>query len=470
VDDSRPPALSRWLRHIEKSIASRKLLCDGQKILVAVSGGLDSMVLLHVLHQLAGARQWKLTVAHFNHQLRGAAGDEDERLVLQTARQLGLPALAGRADVAAAARAEGASLEMAGRKLRHDFLAQTARGRRIPAIALAHHADDQVELFFLRLLRGTGGRGLAGMQWRNPSPSDSSIALVRPLLDQTKEALREAAQAASVRFSEDATNASIDIHRNRVRHELLPLLRQHYQPRLSERVLRLMDLAGAEAEVVSGLAERWLAAKRRVQFDRLAVAVQRSVIYLQLLQMGPAPDFDLVERLRAHGGEPVSVGAEQWVARDASGLLRAHKMERMDFDRARIEMELTEGKGQVEFGGLEVRWKIIAVGTARCAVRTPQRGVPTVEYFDADKVGWKICLRHWQPGDRFQPIGMKSAQKLQDLFTDLKVPRAQRHRRMVAATDQGELFWVEGLRMAEGFKLEPKTVRRLQWRWRRLKL
>jgi tRNA(Ile)-lysidine synthase len=119
---------------------------------------------------------------------------------------------------------------------------------------------------------------------------------------------------------------------------------------------------------------------------------------------------------------------------------------------------------------LEVRWKIIAVGTARCAVRTPQRGVPTVEYFDADKVGWKICLRHWQPGDRFQPIGMKSAQKLQDLFTDLKVPRAQRHRRMVAATDQGELFWVEGLRMAEGFKLEPKTVRRLQWRWRRLKL
>src|SRR5580658_7351149 len=107
------------MRQIEKSIASRKLLSDGQSILVAVSGGLDSMVLLHVLHQLAVTHQWKLTVAHFNHQLRGAAGDQDEQWVLKTARQLGLKAVSGRADVAAAARAAGISPEMAGRTLRH---------------------------------------------------------------------------------------------------------------------------------------------------------------------------------------------------------------------------------------------------------------------------------------------------------------------------------------------------------------
>jgi tRNA(Ile)-lysidine synthase len=462
-DDSRNPALSRWLRHIEKNIVSRELLCDGQKILLAVSGGLDSMMLLHVLHQLAGTHQWQLTVAHFNHQLRGAAGDQDEQWVLQTARRLGLQAFSGRADVTAAARTAGLSLEMAGRALRHDFLARTARRQGIPVVALAHHADDQVELFFLRLLRGTGGRGLAGMQWRNPSPSDPSIALVRPLLDQTKDALREAAQAADVRFTEDATNASMDIHRNRVRHELLPLLRRHYQPRLSERVLRLMELAGAEAEVVTGLAERWLAAKRRAKFDRLAVAVQRRVIYAQLLQLGTSPDFDLVERLRAHGGEPVAVGTGQWVTRDADGLLRPHKIEALEFDSARLSMKLTEGKGEVEFGGLVLAWEIIEGPASGLA---PGRE-PNVEYFDADKIGGAVCLRHWQPGDRFQPIGMKSAQKLQDLFTDLKVPRGQRRRRIVAATSQDELFWVEGLRMAERFKLEPKTVRRLKWRWQR---
>jgi len=155
---SRTPVLSRWIREVEQSIASRELLRDGQKILLAVSGGLDSMLLLHLLRHLAGAHRWKLTVAHFNHQLRGPAADADERWVLQTARRLGLRAVSGRADVAAAARAAGISLEMAGRALRHDFLARMARKHRIPAVALAHHADDQVELFFLRLLRGTSGR------------------------------------------------------------------------------------------------------------------------------------------------------------------------------------------------------------------------------------------------------------------------------------------------------------------------
>ena len=121
-----------------------------------------------------------------------------------------------------------------------------------------------------------------------------------------------------------------------------------------------------------------------------------------------------------------------------------------------MHIELTDGKGQVEFGGLALEWEITK-WQRRPAAGTVMVRKPNVEYFDADKVGRKICLRHWQPGDRFQPIGMKSAQKLQDLFTDLKVPRGQRHRRVVAATDQGGLFWVEGLRMSEGFKLEPET-------------
>jgi tRNA(Ile)-lysidine synthase len=449
------------MRQVGKSIADRRLLRQGQKILVAVSGGLDSMVLLHVLRHLAGTEGWKLTVAHFNHQLRGKAGEADERWVRQTARAFKLPCFTGRGDVRAAARKEGISLEMAGRKLRHEFLARTARRLGIGTIALGHHADDQVELFFLRLLRGTGGQGLAGMQWSNASPGDPSIRLVRPLLDQTKDALREASQTAGVRYCEDATNAALDIERNRVRHELIPLLRRNYQARLEQRVLRLMDVAGAEAEVVAGLAARWLEGLRRKKFDRLAVAVQRRVIHKQLLRLGQAPDFDLVERLRLMPNTAVSVNAGQSVRRDAEGMVGLQKAAEVQFGSGCEKIALAKKSGRAVFGGLALLWEI-GKGGGR-----DSKPEANVEYFDADKVGERVCLRHWQPGDRFQPIGTRSARKLQDLFTNMKVPRSQRHRRVVAATIRGELFWVEGLRMSEGFKLGPETVRRLKWRWRR---
>ena len=128
------------------------MFCRGERILVAVSGGVDSMVLLAAMHELAGAAGWKLSVAHFNHQLRGRASAADERFVGQAAGKLGLPFYAGRGAVKSFAKKRGVSIEMAARELRHKFLAQTARRFKCPVVALAHHADDQVELFFLRLL------------------------------------------------------------------------------------------------------------------------------------------------------------------------------------------------------------------------------------------------------------------------------------------------------------------------------
>ena len=140
--------------------------------------------------RLRSKHRWKITVAHFNHQLRGRASDADEQLVRKTAARLKLPFVVGRADVKQFAAQSKVSVEMAARKLRHDFFARAARKRKISTVALAHHADDQVELFFLRLLRGAGGEGLAGMKWRSPSPADTKITLVRPLLDFSKRNLR----------------------------------------------------------------------------------------------------------------------------------------------------------------------------------------------------------------------------------------------------------------------------------------
>ena len=283
------------LQRIEQNIQNRRLLQRGQAVLVAVSGGLDSMALLHALHQLSSRHRWRLTVAHFNHQLRGRSSDADEKLVRQTAAAMGLPFVAGRANVREFAKRTKLSVEMAARKLRHDFFARTAKERKIRVIALAHHADDQVELFFLRVLRGAGGEGLAGMKWRSPSPVDSKIMLVRPLLDATRAELRGFARENKIRFREDATNTSLDLPRNRVRNELLPLLQRRYQPALTKTVLRLMEIVGAESDLVGETARQWLVSHKfgradllvgldarqrvptRLIFETLPVAVQRRV-------------------------------------------------------------------------------------------------------------------------------------------------------------------------------------------------
>jgi tRNA(Ile)-lysidine synthase len=509
--------VSELTDQVEQNISTRRLFRPGQLILVAVSGGVDSMVLLHVLRELAPNHRWQLTVAHLNHQLRGRSSVADERLVRRTAQKLKLPTAVERADVRQLALAQRLSLEMAGRKLRHDFLARAAGRWRIASIALAHHANDQIELFFLRLLRGSGGEGLAGMKWRNPSPSDPAIELVRPLLDQPKAELIEYAAEHGIPYREDASNAALDFQRNRIRHELLPLLRRKYQPALDRTIPRVMEIVGAEAELAVEAAREWLgeggspkaevrrpkegripkaerrgmALQRNLPFDRLPVAVQRRCVQLQLLAQGILADFELVEQLRLEAVRPVAVahsragvspvlpGASPAVARsrarrpggrrdarpanwrfmakdnrgtgetpvllcavrDRLGRVHLQAAKAEQFKAGSATVELEGRAGEVEFDGARIWWGIHSRGV----VKQPKARAGR-ECFDADKVGSLVRLRHWRPGDRFQPIGMASTVKLQDFFTNHKVPRSRRRQLIVAATSKGEVFWVERMR------------------------
>ncbi len=508
------------------------------------------MVLLHVLHELAPRHGWQVTAAHFNHQLRGRSSAADERLVRRTAQQLKVPLVVGQADVRKFARTRKLSLEMAARKLRHEFLARTARRLRIPSVALAHHADDQLELFFLRLLRGSGGEGLAGMKWRSPSPSGLGIELVRPLLAQPKAVLVEYAAEHGIRYREDASNEVLDFQRNRIRHELLPLLRRKYQPALDRIIPRVMDIVGADAEFAAQAAREWLgrggspkaevrrpketrSAKSEVRgardrgrgalaFEKLPLAVQRRCVQLQLVGQGIVPEFELVEQLRVKADRPVAIGGApaceaapkppvwegerprepklpgqsaeksglagtlalpglgantgicaggrrgrvpgvRYAVRDASGRVQLQAAGSSDFSASSTEVELEGRAGEVVFGGARIWWRI----ASKKVVGQPKAGVGG-ECFDADKVGSRVLLRHWRPGDRFHPIGMASPVKLQDFFTNQKVPRDQRRQLILGVTAKGEVFWVEGMRISERFKLTKRTIRGLQWRWKRL--
>jgi tRNA(Ile)-lysidine synthase len=456
--------VSDFVDAVERTILARQLLRRGQSILVAVSGGLDSMVLLHVLHSLSTRNQWRLAISHFNHHLRGVESDADEQFVRNSAAKLSLAFVRGAAHAATFARRKKVSIEMAARQVRHQFLARTARRLKIGTVALAHHADDQIELFFLRLLRGASGEGLAGMRWAGPSPSDPKVQLVRPLLDQPKAALRMFAEQRGIAFREDATNAQGDFLRNRVRNKLLPLLARRYQPALARTVLRTMEVVGAEADFARKAAEKWLQRKRPANFDRLHTAVQRQVIHFQLLSLGIVPDFDLIEQLRRGIEQPISIGPELAVFRDRAGRIAQRSPVQSGFQAGEAVLELNGSNGKTSFDGIEIRWEIISAN--KTSKRAPAFAAG-VEYFDADKVSPTVLLRHWRPGDRFQPIGLSAPVKLQDLFSNARIPRSARHQLVVATTATGELFWVEGLRIAERFKLDKRTLRRLKWRWSR---
>lgn len=332
------------------------------------------------------------------------------------------------------------------------------------------------------------------MKWHNVSPEKRSIKLIRPLLNQSKNSLRQYAAEQGIRFREDVTNRSPDILRNRIRCELLPLLRKRYQPALDPMLLRMMDILGAEAEVVVRAAKNWLSAIRgrrkslersgvsaeggdaeapglaaELSFEELPVAVQRRCLQCQLWELGIKSDFELIERLRLNAqilSNVPRVAAKAPLARltrDTDGLVHLESCITQQFSKEALPLILAGSSGETEFAGIRILWQL---ERRRGAARSTAR--PGLEYFDADRVGEQILLRHWQPGDRFQPIGMKSAVKLQDLFVNQGIPRTQRHRLVVAATAGGELFWVEGLRMAERFKLTKTTIRRLHWVWWKL--
>jgi len=329
------------------------------------------------------------------------------------------------------------------------------------------------------------------MKWRSPSPINRGISLVRPLLDVTKDELHDFAQKNKVRFREDKTNAQLNAPRNRIRNELLPLLRRKYQPALAKAVLRLMEIVGAESNLAGEAARQWLVSKLKIKraphpvpllarrgegglrrgegglrpgegtvFKDLPVAVQRRVLQMQLASLNVAPDFDLVEGLRQSADSSISINSKLSASRDAKGMVLLKSAPLIEFSLNKLALDLAGRAGETVFGRMRIRWRL---DTGR------KFSLPDVqkarEFFDADKIGNKITLRHWRAGDRFQPIGFKSAAKLQDLFTNAKIPRARRHSLIVAETAGGEIFWVEDLRMGELFKLTPRTKRRLIWSW-----
>ena len=273
---------------VQKTVATRFPQLRGKRVLVAASGGADSTALALALKNLG----CKIVLAHVHHGLRGKAADADARFVAVLAKKLGAPFFLGKFAVPAEAKKTGESLEMAARRVRRDFLAATAKHEQIQYVATGHTADDQAETVLMRIARGTSITGLAGIPYVS---KQGDATFVRPLRDATRAQIVAFLKARQQRWREDASNAEDFALRNRVRHEILPLLEQRLNPGVRQALLRLADIAAAEDEVMSALA------KKAKPTAKTPLAIRRRLALAQLRAAGVPPEkqgFRAVENPR----------------------------------------------------------------------------------------------------------------------------------------------------------------------------
>ena len=243
------------LRKIQAAIRKHDLLLPGQHVLVAVSGGADSVALLYVLRELAPSLGINLTVAHLNHCIRGKSSDEDAAFVRKLTMDLKIPSVQGRSDVCRRARCKGLSLEMAAREARYAFLTRTARKVGAEVVVMAHTADDQAETVLLKLARGAGPRGLGGI---HREITLGKVRVVRPMLDVTRGEVVAFLKERGISWREDESNRDVSFLRNRVRHEILPLLESKLNPKIKRALVRTAEIFREEDRWLEDLAKKIL--------------------------------------------------------------------------------------------------------------------------------------------------------------------------------------------------------------------
>ena len=460
-----PPFLKVPIRQIvTETLRQRVLLPRGRRVLAAVSGGSDSVALAWILKDLHDRDALVFAgVGHVHHQLRGGDADADEMFCRDLSARLGVPFFSGCVDVNAAVAGGGGSVESVARRLRYAWLKTAAQAADATHIATGHTLDDQAETVLLRLLRGAGGRGLSGIR-----PARGVV--IRPLLDCRRSQLREYLAALGETFREDLSNADLSIARNRIRHELLPVI-DRLAPGGIDALARAATLAAddekylaeaaidaARSVVLSNDGDVSRADLSRELLSALAPAIARRGVRDAIERTAPelaghicSAHVDAVRYLASTGGaghldlSGVAVESDGHVLRflpagqDAAAAQFSYQLPvpgSVTVSEANLVISSVQRDQSVSNG--------VETDSETNAVRT------TLEVtVDAGVLKWPLSVRNRRPGDRIKPLGGLGRKKVQDLLVDMKMPRAERNRVAVVVDADGQLVWVVGVTPAD---------------------
>ena len=455
----RPDLYTRWSREVR----THGFFHSGQRIGVGVSGGPDSVLLLHFMKALAGEVGFTLAAVHFNHRLRGAESNGDEAMVRELAASLHLDFLRGEADVARAARARHGNVEAVARELRYRYFFSLVDQDRLDLVATAHTANDQAETVLMRLLRGTGTRGLGGIY---PLLEGK---VVRPFLGVTRVEVMEEIAARKILYRVDSSNLNMELRRNRVRMELLPELTKAYNPQLIPLLNQFADRTRDDEACLEELARErskpWRVREGKEEriptraLNEFPRAIARRVLRQMLHSaqgVSPGLTHAQIESLRRFATE-----AQSGKRLDLPGKLTARK----EFSWLAIGPD-SSGPGPGDFSYTVMIPASVAVKELKCLFhfKILNRTDPRERYnlnklvcLDPQKLQGTLELRNWRAGDSFCPTGGRGVRKLKELFRERKIPTVSRKGWPVLVC-AGQIVWVRGFPPGKGVAANQETA------------
>jgi tRNA(Ile)-lysidine synthase len=458
------PIISGFLKKLSNIIKNKLCLSAGDKVVLAVSGGVDSVVMLDSFSQISLETGLILSVVHFNHSLREESSERDEKFVYHLAHSYGLHIHTTKKDVKAYAAQTGLSIEQAARDLRYSFFEKIANSTNSHFIATAHTADDSAETVLINLLRGSGITGLSGISVKRPLTK--KITVIRPFIDFHKQELIKYAQLQNLKWYEDETNELVIYTRNKVRNILLPLLKNEFNPSIIDTINRTaLHIEGAD----SVISEHTNNALNSIRFDKktekLSVKISWFKSFSRFMQGEilqkvletyynmPPQSLSVIDRViglsDSATGALYDITPQIYALKDREYIyLGIRKI-------VDIKEETINPPGIFDIGDIKLTMKVVKKNEVIFNTN------PNIEYFDFDKINNPLIIRSWKTGDVFHPLGTNGSMKLSDFLINEKIDLIEKQNIRVLCAGK-EIAWVIGNRISDNFKITENTKKYLQ--------